>query len=74
LKDEPFASPDGSIVRLSFRHASSVSYPPFQHQPRPGLEGAGDRSPLRNIAAPMRLVIQQTPRPMLMHVGGRSKA
>jgi hypothetical protein len=74
LKDEPFASPDGFIVRLSLRHASSVSYPPFQHQPRPGLEGAGDRSPLRNIAAPVHLPIQQTTSPVLMHVIGRYKA
>jgi hypothetical protein len=33
LKDEPLASLDGFIVRLSFHHASLLSYPPFQHQP-----------------------------------------
>src|SRR5687768_4742499 len=32
LKDEPLASLHGFIVSLSFDHASSVSYPPFQHQ------------------------------------------
>ncbi len=36
LKDEPFAPSDGSIIRLSFHHASLFSYPPFRYQPHPG--------------------------------------
>jgi hypothetical protein len=47
LKDEPFAPSDGFIIRLSFHHALLFSYPPFRHQPPPGLKGAGDRSPVK---------------------------
>jgi hypothetical protein len=47
LKDEPFAPSDGFIIRLSFHHPLLFSYPPFQHQPPPGLKGAGDRSPVK---------------------------
>jgi hypothetical protein len=33
LKDEPFVSLDGFILRVAFYHPSVFSYPPFPHQP-----------------------------------------